>query len=89
MISYCGVECTDHINFADRRGLSLDFMVKILGFWRLPIELIHIIIAIAARFRHTCLDLCLVASWARQIAPPHLFRTLVLVAKDHGANFRK
>jgi len=28
-----------------------------------------------------------VASWARQIALPRLFRTLV--AKDHGANFRK
>ena len=77
-----------------RRGLFLDpcleFMVKrlvLLGFGRLPIELVHIIFTFEAQSRHTCLDLCLVASWARQIALPHLFRTLV--AKDHGANFRK
>ena len=58
------------------------------GFARLPAELINIIFALAAESsRHTCLDLCLVASWARQIALPYLFRTLV--AKDHGAKFNK
>ena len=57
-------------------------------FARLPVELVNIIFALAAQSsRHTCLDLCLVASWARQIALPHLFRTLV--AKDHGVRFQK
>lgn len=46
-------------------------------FPRLPVEIINIILAFAAESRHTCLDLCLVSSWARQIALPHLFRTLV------------
>ena len=70
---------------------TADFMGKRLvvsGFARLPVELINIIFALAAESsRHTCLDLCLVASWARQIALPYLFRTLV--AKDHGPKFNK
>jgi len=57
-------------------------------FIRLPIELVNIIFALAAEAsRHTCLDLCKVASWARQIALPHLFGTLV--AGDHGTKFQK
>jgi hypothetical protein len=65
-------------------------MVKrtVPGFARLPIELVNIIFVLAARSsRHASLDLCLVASWARQIALPHLFCTLV--AKDHDITFRK
>ena len=58
------------------------------GFARLPVELVNVIFTLAAESsRHTCLDLCLVASWARQIALPHLFRTLV--ATDHGVKFDK
>jgi hypothetical protein len=60
--------------------------LAVSGFARLPVELVNIIFGLAAESsRHTCLDLCLVASWARQIALPYLFRTLV--AKDHGAKF--
>ncbi|KIM74643.1 hypothetical protein PILCRDRAFT_828065, partial [Piloderma croceum F 1598] len=63
-------------------------MVKRTGSARLPVELVNIIFVLAAQSsRHACLDLCLVASWARQIALPHLFCTLV--AKDHGVKFQK
>jgi hypothetical protein len=65
-------------------------MVKRASSWfaRLPIELVNMIFAMAAQSsRHTCLDICLVASWARQIALPHLFRTLV--TKDRGVKFNK
>jgi hypothetical protein len=54
-------------------------------FAHLPVELVNIIFTFAAESRHTCLDLCLVSSWARHIALPHLFRTLV--AKDDGPKF--
>lgn len=57
-------------------------------FIRLPIELVEIIfVAAAEASRHTCLDLCLVSSWARQIALPHLFHTIV--ARDHDMKFHK
>src|ERR1700692_3803543 len=65
-------------------------MVKKTSSWfaRLPIELVNMIFAMAAQSsRHTYLDICLVASWARQIACPYLFRTLV--TKDHGVKFNK
>jgi hypothetical protein len=54
-------------------------------FSRLPIELIHHIFNFAsAASRRSCLSLCRVASWARHIALPHLFHTVVL--KGHLAN---
>ena len=55
-------------------------------FHRLPIELVNRILNIAASSsRHSCLDICLVASWARRIARPHLFHTVVIT----GNGFRK
>jgi hypothetical protein len=58
------------------------------GFPCFPVELVNIIFTLAAESsRHTCLALCLVASWARQIALPHLFCTLVM--KDHNVEFDK
>lgn len=58
-------------------------------FIRFPVELVDIIFTLAAKAsRHTCLDLCLVSSSARQIALPYLFRTIV-VTDDHGPKFDK
>ena len=52
---------------------------------RLPVELLHCVFNLAsASSRHACLNICLVASWARQIALPHLFHTVVI--KDTYAN---
>lgn len=46
---------------------------------RLPMELVlHIVDLAAASSRHSCLDLSLVASWARDIASPHLYQTVTL-----------
>ena len=48
-------------------------------FYRLPLELVHHIFNIAAASsRRSCLDICLVASWAHGIARPHLFRAIVI-----------
>jgi hypothetical protein len=56
-------------------------------FNRLPTELLHYIFSFAAAMsRHTCLNLCLVASWVRHIVLPHLFRTVVV--KDAYSNNR-
>jgi len=45
----------------------------------LPAELIHYILGIAASSsKHSCLDICLVSSWARHIALPNLFHTVVI-----------
>ena len=49
-----------------------------LIFHHLPIELVNHILDIAASSsRHSCLDICLVASWTRRIARPHLFHTVI------------
>ncbi|KIM79714.1 hypothetical protein PILCRDRAFT_10199 [Piloderma croceum F 1598] len=48
-------------------------------FTRLPTELVHYILQLAAASsRHCCLDICLVASWARRIALPSLLDTIVV-----------
>ena len=48
-------------------------------FNRLPIELVHHILRMAAASsRRSSLDICLVSSWARRIARPHLFHTIVI-----------
>lgn len=53
-----------------------------------PAELINTIFnSAAATSRKACLALCLVASWARQIALPHLFRTIL--ASDQVTKFSK
>ncbi|KIM77954.1 hypothetical protein PILCRDRAFT_11615 [Piloderma croceum F 1598] len=58
-----------------------------LPFNRLPTELLHYVFNFAAAVsRHTCLNLCLVASWVRHIALPHLFRTVIV--QDACANNR-
>ena len=45
----------------------------------LPPELVHQVFHLAAASsRHSALDICLVASWARRIALPHLFRAVVI-----------
>ena len=45
----------------------------------LPPELVHHILDMAAtRSRHACLNICLVSSWARRIAQPHLCRAVVI-----------
>lgn len=52
-------------------------------FPRLPMELVHYVFQLAAASsRHSCLDICLVASWARTIALPHLFHAIVI--KDNA-----
>jgi hypothetical protein len=48
-------------------------------FIRLPIELVHDVLQLAAASsRHCSLDICLVASWARHIALPYLFHTIMI-----------
>src|SRR5882762_3777372 len=48
-------------------------------FNRLPIELVHHILRMAAgSSRRSSLDICLVSSWAHRIARPHLFHTIVI-----------
>ena len=48
-------------------------------FTRLPIELVHHILRMAAASsRSSSLNICLVSSWARRIAQPHLFHTITI-----------
>ena len=59
-------------------------------FTRLPAELMHDVFNLAAKLsRHTRLDLCLVASWVRHIALPHLFRTVVVKNSFSNSRFSK
>jgi hypothetical protein len=45
----------------------------------LPVELVQRIFHLAAASsRHSCLSICLVASWGRHIALPYLFHTIVI-----------
>jgi len=57
-------------------------------FTRIPPELVHRILNLAAAAsRHSSLDICLVASWARRIALPHLFHTIVIKDKESNSQF--
>jgi hypothetical protein len=48
-------------------------------FIRLPAELVNYVLQLAAASsRHCSLDICLVASWARHLALPYLFHTIVI-----------
>lgn len=56
----------------------------------LPSELVrHILSVAAADSRHASRNICLVASWARDIAIPYLFHTVVLDDKESYTQFRK
>jgi len=57
-------------------------------FTRLPPELVHHILSLAAAAsRHSSLNICLVASWARHIALPHLFHTVVITDDTYTFEF--
>jgi hypothetical protein len=48
-------------------------------FIHLPTELVHYVLQLAAASSRSCsLNVCLVASWARQIALPYLFHTILI-----------
>jgi hypothetical protein len=66
-------------------------MVEVVSpFTRLPLELVrHILSFAAAASRHASRHICLVASWARHIAIPYLFHTVVLGDKESYTKFRK
>ena len=56
----------------------------------LPVELVQYIFHLAAASsRHSCLSICLVASWARHIALPYLFRTIVIKNSFAFSKFEK
>lgn len=59
-------------------------------FTRLPAELVHHIVNFAAAAsRRTCVNLCLVSSWARDIAIPHLLHTVVITNHQSNTKLRK
>lgn len=59
-------------------------------FARFPLELVcHIFCQAAAVSRHSCLSLCLVSSWARHVALPHLLHTVVIKSHLSNSQFRR
>jgi hypothetical protein len=56
-------------------------------FIRLPTELVHYVLQLAAASSRSCsLNVCLVASWARQVALPYLFHTILI---DNARTYNK
>lgn len=63
---------------------------RVSPFTRLPLELVYRILGLAAAAsRRSNLDICLVASWARHIALPHLFHAVVIKNKASNSQLNK
>lgn len=72
-------------------GLKTESQLQnIVPYPELPPELVHNIFHYAAR-RSTpfCLTLCRVSSWARQLALPHLYSTVILRDHNSSSNYMK
>ncbi|KIM77977.1 hypothetical protein PILCRDRAFT_607199 [Piloderma croceum F 1598] len=68
----------------------IDIVEVVSPFPPLPLELVrHILGFAAAASRHASRNICLVAPWARDIALPYLFHTVVLNDKESYIKFRK